>query len=149
MRVLEPSFVLPQLPTPAVTVKSRNAGSAELNPVVVVVVDVVVEVVEVVEVDVLDVVVVLVELVVVDVVDVVVVVGTSITPMKAPTQLSTRASSAAELPVGAAQSFPGLLSSFAKQPFVGSAPPSYFATALSTQPPKLGSVGLPGVSAFW
>src|SRR5215471_1904531 len=75
MWVLDPSFVSPQLPEPAVTVKSRNAGSAELNMVVVVVLDVVVDVVEVVVLDVVLVVVVWVVEVVVLVEEVVVVVG--------------------------------------------------------------------------
>src|SRR6185503_5530486 len=48
------------------------------------------------------------------------------------------------------QSFPGLLSSFSKQPLDGSIPPSNLATTLSTQPAALGSATLPGVSdAAW
>src|SRR5262245_48596474 len=45
------------------------------------------------------------------------------------------------------QSFGSFASSFAKQPFVGSRPPVYFATALSTQPFVFGSAGFPGVWA--
>src|SRR4029077_1629852 len=40
-----------------------------------------------------------------------------------------------------------LFSSFSKQPFAGSAPPSNFALALSGQFLAFGSVGLPGVLA--
>src|SRR5262249_5345520 len=46
------------------------------------------------------------------------------------------------------QSWPGLFSSFSKHPLVGSAPPVNLSFALVTQPPKFGSVGLKGVSAF-
>src|SRR5262249_43000117 len=46
------------------------------------------------------------------------------------------------------QSFGLLLSSLAKQPLVGSEPPSNFAFALVSQSAKFGSTGLPGVSAF-
>src|SRR5262249_39192586 len=46
------------------------------------------------------------------------------------------------------QSFGFLLSSFAKQPLVGSEPPSNLSFALSSQSAKFGSGGLPGVSAF-
>ena len=47
------------------------------------------------------------------------------------------------------QSFGFFASSFAKQPFVGSGPPVYFATAVSRQPPAFGSVDFPGVCASW
>ena len=98
MTTFEPSFVFPQMPPAAVVVKSRNAGSAELNMVVVVVLDVVVVVVEVV---VLDVVLVVVVWVVEVVVLVVVVVGVSTSAMKAATQLSVMFSRAPWLPSGA------------------------------------------------
>src|SRR5262249_28373699 len=45
------------------------------------------------------------------------------------------------------QSFGFFASSFMKQPFAGSSPPVYFATALSTQPFVFGSAGFPGVWA--
>src|SRR5262249_3944953 len=63
-----------------------------------------------------------------------------------PTQLST-AASAAPLSPDVMQSFPGLFSSFAKQPLLGSAPPENLPSTLVTQSFALGSAGLPGVSA--
>ena len=97
-----------------------------------------------------DVVVLLVVEVVVDVVLVVVLVGVASAATNAPTQeLSTIPSTVPEFPVGAWQSLLLLASSFAKQPFVMSEPPSYFATTLVMQSAALGSFGLLGVSAFW
>src|SRR5262245_22752306 len=65
------------------------------------------------------------------------------------TQSSTSCSSAAVLPVGGRQSLLDLLSSFAMHPFSGAAPPSNLTCTLSTQPSVFGSVGFPGLSAFW
>jgi hypothetical protein len=64
----------------------------------------------------------------------------------AATQLSTTAS-AATVSSNVMQSLPVLPSSFSKQPFVGSTPPSNLPTALSTQPFVFGTGGFPGVSA--
>jgi hypothetical protein len=50
------------------------------------------------------------------------------------THSSTSASTVAAFPSGGRQSLRDLLSSFAKQPFSGSSPPSNFAITLSTQP---------------
>src|SRR5262249_42700355 len=127
----------------------RNAGSAELNMVVVVVLDVVVDVVDVVVLDVVLVVVVWVVEVVVLVDDVVVVVGVLSKVRKAATQeSSTMASRAAVFPV-VEQSFGIFASSFAKQPLLGTAPPSNLSVALVMQSAKFGFMFCPGVSAFW
>src|SRR5262245_52838559 len=85
------------------------------------------------------------------VVDVVVVggVGVSSAAIASATQSSTRASSAAVFPVGGWQSLPDLLSILATQPFSGVSPPSNLVVTLSTQPAVFGSVGFPGVCAFW
>src|SRR5262245_59663920 len=68
------------------------------------------------------------------------------TATRASTQFSASAFTVGESVV-LWQSFGSFASSFAKQPFAGSAPPVYFATALSTQPFVFGSVGFPGVCA--
>src|SRR5262245_22046083 len=88
-------------------------------------------------------VVVVVVVVVVLVVEVVVVTTTA---TRSSTQSSASAFTAGESVV-LWQSFGFLASSFVKQPFVGSRPPVYFATALPTQPFVFGSVGFPGVWA--
>jgi hypothetical protein len=120
-----------------------------------VVVELLVDVVVVLLVDVLDVVeldveVELVEVELVDdvLVDVLVVVGLVSPFSRSSTQFSTNAWSVAESPV-TSQSFGFKASSFATQPFVGSAPPLYLACALSMHMLKFGSVGFPGVSASW
>src|SRR5262249_9179856 len=85
---------------------------------------------------------------VVVVVVVVEVVGVMTTATRSATQSSASACTLGEA-VGLWQSFGFFASSFAKQPFAGSSPPVYFATALSTQPFVFGSVGFPGVWASW
>src|SRR5262249_27661433 len=113
---------------------------------VVVVVEVVV--VLVVDVAVVVVVVVLVVEVAVIVVVVVVLVVEVVVVMTTATRSSTQFSASA-LPVSesvvAWQSFGFFASSLAKQPFAGTAPPVYFAAALSTQPFVFGSMGFPGL----
>src|SRR5262245_4045035 len=64
------------------------------------------------------------------------------------THASTSSSIAAESPSGGRQSLRDLFSSFAKQPFAGSSPPSNFARTLSMQPLVFGSSGFPGFCAF-
>src|SRR5262249_28563411 len=81
--------------------------------------------------------------VVVLVVEVVVVTTTA---TRSSTQSSTSACTVGESVV-LWQSFGFFASSFVKQPFIGSRPPVYFASALSTQPFVFGSVGCPGVWA--
>jgi len=62
------------------------------------------------------------------------------------TQLST-AFSAVDVSSKVMQSLPLLFSSFSKQPFVGSTPPSNLPMTFVWQPFALGSAGLLGVSA--
>jgi hypothetical protein len=81
-------------------------------------------------------------------VDVLVVVGLVSPFSSSSTQFSTSAWSVPESLV-TSQSLGFWASSFATQPFVGSAPPLYLACALSMQLLKLGLVGLPGDSASW
>jgi hypothetical protein len=81
--------------------------------------------------------------VVVLVVEVVVV---TMTATRSSTQFSTSPRTVGESVV-LWQSLGAFAWSFAKQPFVGSRPPVYFASALSTQPFVFGSVGFPGVWA--
>ena len=81
-------------------------------------------------------------------VDVLVVDGLLTVSTRSFTQLSTRPWSVGESFVNW-QSFGFFASSFAKQPFVGSAPPVYFATALSRQAPAFGLGSFPGVCASW
>src|SRR5262245_37465888 len=113
---------------------SSQSTGLQANTVVVVVVVVGVLVVDVV---------VVVVMVVVLVVEVVVVMTTA---TRSPTQSSASAFTVGESVV-LWQSFGFFASSFAKQPFAASAPPVYFASALSTQPFVFGSVGFPGVWA--
>jgi len=84
----------------------------------------------------------------VELLDVVVVGGLLTVSTRSLTQLSTRPCSVEESFVNW-QSFGLFASSFAKQPFVGSTPPVYLATALSRQAFVFGSVGFPGVWASW
>src|SRR5262249_34707157 len=77
---------------------------------------------------------------------VVVVPGPFSPPTICATQLSTSASTDA-VSSSVSQSLPLLFSSFSKQPFVASAPPSNLAFTLSTHPLVFGSAGLPGVCA--
>jgi hypothetical protein len=65
-----------------------------------------------------------------------------------PTQLSIACSADAVSSI-VTQPFGFLFSSFSKQPFVWSTPPSNFPTTLSTHPSALGSLNLPGVSDSW
>jgi hypothetical protein len=72
----------------------------------------------------------------------------SIAATNAPTQLSTAASADA-VSSNEMQSFGTLFSSFSKQPFVGSMPPSNLPITLVTQSFAFGSATLPGVSESW
>jgi hypothetical protein len=70
----------------------------------------------------------------------------SIASTNAATQLSTRTSVEA-VSLKLRQSLGFLFSSFSKQPFVGSTPPSYLPMTFVWQSFAFGSAGLPGVSA--
>src|SRR5262245_20306343 len=96
MVALEPSFVLPQLPPPAASAKSRTVGGA-VDPL------------------------------------------SSVFTSRA--NASTLASSAA-LSLFVRQSFGVFASSFAKQPFVGSTPPLYFACTFWMQAARAAGSGL-------